>query len=289
MKNGEIIYQSRDGLNLFAKSFGPEDADLTVLCLHGLTRNHKDFVPMIQSLGNHRRYIAIDVRGRGRSDRDQDPSKYRLDVYVQDVLDLLAIVKPSKLVLIGTSMGGLMSLLLSQMLSQELLGVVLNDVGPKLEQAGLERIAGYVGNFIEHDSWEDAALAVEKSQHSAFPNFRHDDWMKFAKRTHKENQDGKIVLDYDPAIAESLKNIEADISVEMQTWALFASTFKRPLLVVRGEISDLFSSDTAVKMVHRHGRANVISVSNVGHAPILDEPICVKTIESFLKKLELGQ
>ncbi|MFC7290614.1 alpha/beta fold hydrolase [Hirschia litorea] len=284
--SGEIRFQSRDGLNLYAKSYGPVDAELTVLCLHGLTRNHKDFEPLIEKLSPNHRYIGLDVRGRGQSERDPNSSNYRLDIYTQDIQELLKVLTYKKLVLIGTSMGGLLSLILSQILSEELVGVVLNDVGPKLEKIGLDRIAGYVGSFIEHDSWEDAALAVQKSQISAFPDFKFEDWLAFAKRTHRKLENGKIVLDYDPAIAESLKNIQIDVSAEMQTWALFAATYKRPLLVIRGEISDLFSSDTAAKMVHRHGRATIVTVPNTGHAPILDEPICVKSIEKFLRKLE---
>lgn len=284
--SGEIKFQSRDGLNLYAKSYGPEEAETTVLCLHGLTRNHKDFEPMISQLSGDRRYVALDVRGRGLSDRDTNPDNYRLDIYTQDVQELLKILVPKRLVLIGTSMGGLLSLILSQILSDELVGIILNDIGPKLEEVGLERIAGYVGSFEEHKNWEDAAIAVQKSQFSAFPDFRFEDWVNFAKRTHIQLDNGNICLDYDPAIADSLKSIKVDLSVEMQTWALFAATYRRPLLIIRGEISDLLSSETAAKMVHRHGKASIITVPNTGHAPILDEPICVKTIEKFLKKLE---
>jgi len=284
--DGDIIFQSRDGLNLFAKSCGPVDADLTVLCLHGLTRNHKDFDPLLSKLSAHRRYISMDVRGRGKSDRDHNPSRYRPDVYAQDVIELLDQVQPKNLVLIGTSMGGIISLILSQILSSQLLGVILNDVGPKVEPIGLKRISEYVGDFVEHDSLEAAATAIQVSQHDVYPNFAFNDWLAFAKRTHVENANGKFVLDYDPEIVSVLKDVSPNLSVEMQMWAVYAATYKRPLLVIRGELSDLFSVDTAVKMVHRHGRAKIVSVPNVGHAPILDEPVCVKAIESFLKRIE---
>lgn len=284
--SGEFTYQSRDGLTLFAKSYGPQNADVTVLCLHGLTRNHKDFEPMIGGLAEHRRYIALDFRGRGQSDWDSETSRYRLDIYVQDVQDLLKQIQPKKLILIGTSMGGLVSLFCSHLLSNQLLGLVINDIGPKIENHGLKKIVDYLEATHEYETWNGAVLEIRRAQEVNFPTMGDDAWLDFARRTHKENDKKKVVADYDPAIANLTSSVVSSFSLEMQLWTLFSSTYQRPLLVIRGELSDVLSSDTAAKMVHRHGRANIVSVSNVGHAPMLDEPICIKAIESFLRKFD---
>lgn len=285
-----IEYTSKDGLKLYATSRGPSDAALTVLCMHGLTRNAKDFDPLIDALGEDRyRFISVDVRGRARSDRDPNPDNYTPPVYVGDMAVLLDQLGLTRVALIGTSMGGLMSMIMMKAMPERIAGVVLNDIGPALEKAGLQRIAGYVGEIKPLDSWQAAADALAQSQGSAFPGKDNDFWMAFAKRTFRELDDGKVVLDYDPAIADSLKKIKAGAMTKFAMWRLFNGMKRAPLLVVRGEISDLFSAKTAGLMVRRHPDAKEVVVPNVGHAPILNEPEAVSAISAFLSKLEAGQ
>ena len=285
MQERDITYRSADGLELYAKQWGPDDASQTVLCLHGLTRNHKDFAPMVQSLGGDRRFIAWDTRGRGRSQRDSDPTNYRNDLYARDVLSLLDHIGVERFALIGTSMGGLISMILMNSIPERITGVVLNDIGPKLDQIGLDRIASYVGQFKAFESFGEAGRAVKVSQSIAFPDYDDDDWTAFARRTFCRTDRG-VELDYDPAIADSLKYIKVDDQTVKLAWHLFEAMSQRPLLVVRGAISDLFSAETAAEMIQRHGNASEVVADNIGHAPILDEPNIVGAIDTFLNSLE---
>lgn len=283
----ELTYSSLDGLELYARIDGPEDAKLNVLCMHGLTRNSKDFQPMIEAIGTDRyRFISVDVRGRARSARDPNPENYTPPTYVGDMAALLGRLGLQKVALIGTSMGGLMSMIMMKAMPERVRGVVLNDIGPRLEPEGLQRIAGYVGAIEPLDSWQAAAEAVWHTQDSAFPGKDDAFWMAFARRTFRELEDGRVILDYDPAIASSLKKVKAGPLTRLAMWRLYKAMYGVPLLVVRGERSDLFSQKTAEKMVARHPDARLAVVPNVGHAPILDEPEAVTAISAFLDRLE---
>ncbi|WP_293610989.1 alpha/beta hydrolase [Ponticaulis sp.] len=283
----DITYSSADGLNLYAKSYGPEDAPITALCMHGLTRNHKDFEPMIEALLKLRsdvRFIAVDVRGRALSDKDPNPENYTPLVYAQDMVALLDHLGLEKVFLIGTSMGGLMSMILMTMIPQRVHGVVLNDIGPVLMKKGLDRIQSYVGGTTIKDSWEEAANAVASVQKVAFPDYTDEQWMAFAKRTYRELEDGRVELDYDPEISRSVKEVRPNIFTNMAMWKLFRAMKPVPMLLVRGELSDLLSPKNANKMVRKHGNAKLVTVARVGHTPLLDEPTVVEALNEFLSQ-----
>lgn len=282
----DIQYTSADGLQLYARAYGPEDAPLTVLCMHGLTRNHKDFEPMIEALGGRYRFIAVDVRGRGQSDYSQDPAQYTPAVYAGDMVALLDHLGLGKVALIGTSMGGLMSMVLAKIAAERISGIVLNDVGPTVEAAGLKRIASYAGKGAPMASWEDAAEATAKSQTVAFPDYGKADWLAFAKRTYRVSDTSEICLDYDPAITATLGEVKPSLSTRIAMWQLFKSLKAFPLLIIRGETSDVFAQKTANLMMKRHPDATFVSVAGRGHAPMLDEPAAVSAISDFLKRLE---
>ena len=285
----DISYRSKDGLTLYAKSYGSETADLNVLCMHGLTRNHKDFEPMIDALiekGVSARFIAVDVRGRGQSDRDTKTENYTPLVYAGDMVDLLDHLGISETVLIGTSMGGLMSMVMMSMIPDRILGVVLNDIGPVLEQKGLDRISGYVGENIPKPDLKDAAKGISEVQASAFPGKSAEFWFDFAKRTYRLRDDGLFELDYDPEIARSIGEVKPTFFTKLAMWKLFKAMKKVPLLLVRGGLSDLLSEKIASKMIRKHGHAKLATVPNVGHAPILNEPEALNAIKDFLKTVE---
>lgn len=282
----DISWTSPDGLQLFAKSYGPEDARLSVLCIHGLTRNHQDFEPMIAALPRHYRCIAVDVRGRGRSDYDPEPDNYQPRVYARDMLALLDHLGIGRAALIGTSMGGLISLLMIRKAHQRVAGIVLNDVGPVVEKAGLARIASYAGKVAPVTDWASAAVAVKTLQGSVFPDMPEARWMDFARRTYKELPSGEVVPAYDPNIARSLGKVKPGALTNFIMWRMFGASKKAPLLVVRGETSDILSAGTAEKMAERHPDARLATVPGVGHAPILDEPVAVSAITEFLNRLE---
>jgi pimeloyl-ACP methyl ester carboxylesterase len=282
----DIFYRSADGLNLYAKRYGPGDAAMTVLCMHGLTRNHKDFEPMIAALPDRYQFVAVDVRGRGKSDRDPNPEHYSPALYVSDMATLLDYLKLDRVVLIGTSMGGLMSMIMMKTMPQRVRGIVLNDVGPVFEKSGLDRIASYTSNVESKAGWDDAAEAVGKVQADIFPDYGPEQWMAFARRTYRELDDGSVVLDYDPAITRTVGQVRPGLLTRIAMWKLYKEATKVPLLVVRGETSDILSSRTAAKMVKRHPDAHLAIVPRVGHAPILDEPEAVQAISRFLAHVE---
>lgn len=282
----DISWTSADGLTLYAKAYGPEDARLTVLCIHGLTRNHQDFEPMIAALPRHYRYIAVDVRGRGRSAYDPQPENYKPPVYAKDMFALLDTLGVKRAALIGTSMGGLISLLMIRAAPKRVAGIVLNDVGPVVEKAGLARIASYAGKVAPVTDWESAAAAVKTLQGAVFPDMPEARWMDFARRTYKELPSGEVVLAYDPNIARSLGKVKPGPITNFILWRMFGASRKAHLLIVRGETSDILSADTAEKMAQRHPDARLATVPRLGHAPILDEPEAISAISDFLARLE---
>ncbi len=282
----DIEWSSADSLALYAKSYGPASAPLTVLCIHGLTRNHKDFEPMIAALPGRYRFIAVDVRGRGRSAHDPEHKNYSPAIYAKDMGLLLDKLGMQRVALIGTSMGGLISLMMMRRMPKRIAGVVLNDVGPVVEKTGIARIAGYAGKVQPVTDWESAAAAVKTIQGQAFPDMPEERWMDFARRTYKQLPSGQVVLDYDPNIARSLGKVKPGPLTNFALWRLFGGLKKAPLLVVRGAMSDILSDKTAQEMVRRHSDARLATVPRIGHAPILDEPEAVSAISDFLARLE---
>jgi len=280
---GERYFTSRDGLRLFYRDYaGPTPAGVTALCLHGLTRSSRDFEDLAPRLARSRRVLCLDVRGRGRSARDPQPARYVPPTYAQDVLELLDTSGVERVAVIGTSMGGILALLLAALRPAAIAAVVLNDVGPVVDPAGLARIAGYVGKSSDVASWEAAALAVQALNAAFFPEFRRADWLRFARRTYREDPDGKLRPAYDPAIAEATR---AGGAVPPDLWALWSALASIPALAIRGELSDILSEPTLTEMARRKPDLEILRVANRGHAPTLDEPECVAAIERFLFRI----
>jgi len=282
----DIWYESSDGLQLFARAYGPVSAGTTLLCMHGLTRNHKDFEPLIAALGRTNRFLAVDVRGRGRSQRASEPDDYTPATYVGDMAALLNRLGLQRVTLVGTSMGGLMAMLMARAMPERIEAIILNDVGPVFERAGLARIAAYAGNVTPFSDWQAAADAIARIQGETYPGFGAPDWMAFAQRTCRETDAGEVVADYDPAITRTIGEVKPGFFARRAMWRLFRATRARPLLVIRGETSDILSPKTARRMCRRHPDARLVTVPGVGHAPILDEPPAVAAISEFLKTLE---
>lgn len=282
MKPNDIFYTSQDGLRLYAKDYGDRKAPTPVLCMHGLTRNHKDFEPMISSLGDGHRFISVDVRGRGRSERAAEPEQYNPAQYAEDMIALLDHLGLNKVVLIGTSMGGLISMFLMKKAPDRVAGVILNDVGPVVERAGLERISEYASKRSVYADWAAAAQAIAETQRVAFPEYAHEDWMAFAARTYCEQDGGGIVPDFDPNIMNAFTAEPPSRFVKFAMWRLFGKLKSTPLLILRGESSDVFSEETANMMNRRHRNSRLVTVPGRGHAPMLDEAEALKAIVEFL-------
>lgn len=278
-------YETDDGLSIHARDYpGPDVAAGTVVCLHGLTRNAADFEHLCESFQDRYRVLAIEQRGRGQSDRDPDPSHYQVGRYVQDTLGMLHALGIERPVLIGTSMGGLMSMLMLAAAPDAYLGAVLNDIGPVVEPSGLARIQGYVGQGQPVATWDEAAAVAKASNGDAFPDFTDDDWLAFARRLFRKREDGRLELDYDAAIAQPLK-ANAGTAVPPDLWAVFDAMGDTPLLVVRGALSDILSATTVAEMQRRRPDLEAVEVPRVGHAPMLDEPAALAAIETFLARV----
>lgn len=286
----ERIVPTVDGLTIYARDYPPllPETGLPVICLHGLTRNSRDFeviAPRIAALG--RRVIAADMRGRGNSANDPDPAHYVPAVYAQDVLALMDKLAIPKAVFVGTSMGGLITMVIAALAPDRVVASVLNDVGPKLNVAGLSRIAGYVGHVQPVASWEEAAAAIKVTNGTAFPERDEDDafWQAFAQRTFRARDDGQFELDYDPHIALAFADFDED-SPPPDLSPIFAALAQKPMLSVRGEISDLFSEDVVEMMRGLKPDLETVTIENIGHAPMLDEPEAWDAILSFLAKVD---
>jgi pimeloyl-ACP methyl ester carboxylesterase len=286
----ERIVATVDGLALYARDYPPllPETGLPVICLHGLTRNSRDFesvAPRIAALG--RRVVAPDMRGRGKSANDPDPAHYVPTVYAQDVLKLMDALQIPRAVFIGTSMGGLIMMVLATMAPERIAASVLNDVGPKLNPAGIARIATYVGRTQPVSSWEEAAEAVRSITGSAYPERLDDDafWLAFARRTFHEREDGLLETDYDPHIALAFADYDEDAPTPDLS-PLFAALAQKPMLSVRGAISDLFGEDVVAMMRALKPDMETATIPNIGHAPMLDEPEAWDALLGFLAKVE---
>ena len=281
----ERRWTSRDGLNLFARDYAASggEARLPVICLHGLTRNSKDFediAPIIAGWG--RRVIVPDVRGRGRSDRDPDPANYRPPIYARDVVEMMASLDVPRAAFIGTSMGGIIMMTLAALRPKAIVAAILNDVGPAIAPEGVARILGYVGKRVDIRSWDVAADYVRRINEIALPQFDSDDWLRFARRTFREGTDGPM-LDYDPAITVPLGRPPSKVSLWIASLLFRRLVRKRPALLIRGELSDVISLDIADRMQRMAPTLERVDVPGVGHAPMLSEPAAVDAIERFLR------
>ncbi|MEC9067988.1 alpha/beta fold hydrolase [Pelagerythrobacter marinus] len=276
------FWESPDGLKLHFRDYaGPADR-APVLCMHGLTRNARDFAALAQHLAGGRRVIVPEMRGRGESEYARDTATYTPATYVADVEALLAQEGIGRFVAVGTSLGGLMTMLLAAAGPGRIAGAVLNDIGPEVEAGGLARIGEYVGQPRNFPTWMHAARALEDVHGAAHPGFATEDWIAMAKRGMAVQPNGRIAFDYDMGIAEPFQGGEGGAPPDL--WPAFEALRTAPLLVVRGALSDLFSEATAQAMVARHGDAELVTVPGVGHAPLLDEPEALAAIDRLLAR-----
>ncbi|MBT3703696.1 MAG: alpha/beta hydrolase [Alphaproteobacteria bacterium] len=276
-------YAASDGLRLSWRDYGELLFDkVPIVCLAGLTRNSVDFHELAMHLNaaGHR-VIAPDYRGRGRSSYDPDWRNYNPVTHLGDVDALLTVLNLHKVVMIGTSFGGLLSMVLSVTRPTILAGVILNDVGPEIDPNGLARIAGYVGAKVEFSDWNEVARRMMHSYSAAYPDFTDEDWMRVARTSYQINHDGMIVPDYDLALGKALA--EAGGSPDM--WPYFAALQSIPILGIRGALSDILSAETFQRMQETNKAMIALVVPNRGHTPELTEPLCLEAIDEFIAKL----
>ena len=274
-----------DGLKLHYRDY-PGSADKPpILCLPGLTRNAKDFADLAERYSPRFRVLAPDFRGRGMSEYDPVPARYLPPTYTHDVIELMDQLAIDQAIFVGTSLGGLVTMLMAVMAPQRIAASILNDIGPEIADAGVDRIKTYVGKGVRFSSWDEAAEIVAANNRHAFEGYEHEDWLRMAQRNCRE-ENGEIVFDYDQAIAQPF-NSDAP-APEFDMWPLFSALAQKPLLVIRGAKSDLLSAEALEKMHAAAPHMRSAVVAGVGHAPELNEPEAVAAIDTFLSELERG-
>ncbi len=279
-------WTSSDGLNLHYRDYpGPEGyTGPPVLCMHGLTRNARDFAGLAEHLAATRRVIVPEMRGRGMSDYAPASDTYNPLVYVADVEKLFAEEGIERFISIGTSMGGLMTMLLAHAKPGRVVACVFNDIGPEIETAGVERISTYVGQGRSYPTWLHAARSLCDVHGAAFPDYDLEKWLEMAKRTLVVSQNGRISYDYDMAIAEPFS--KPGNAAPANLWLAFEALRDVPMVLVRGELSDLLTEETVRQMGVRNPAMRSVTVPRVGHAPTLDEPEARAAIETLLADLK---
>lgn len=280
-------WSTDDGLRLYARDYpaGPGRVRLPVICLHGLTRNSADFedvAPYIAALD--RRVIVPDIRGRGLSEHDQDPMNYHIWTYARDILDLCDSMGIGSAIFVGTSMGGLITMVLSTLRPNLIKAAILNDVGPVLSQKGLTRISAYASQaHHSFKNWHDAAVYIAEQNKVAFPNYTSHDWQKFAKRVFIKGRDGLLRLAYDSRITEAFKSVTVTSSTYDMAPCYMSLATGRKILLVRGALSDLLENAEAEQMEALSSDFNRVDIDYVGHAPMLTEAPARAAITDFLE------
>lgn len=283
----EHFHTAPDGVKTYFRRYpASSGADkLPLLCMHGLTRNSRDFEDVAPRIADRGRdVIAVDMRGRGRSDYDPNPENYTPATYVEDMVGLLESVGWSEVVALGTSMGGLMTMIMAAAHPGVVKAAAINDIGPVIDPKGLARIQGYVGGGGPYDSWEDAAEAVRGINGVAFPKETGQPfWIAFARRICRKREDGKIVLDYD---AEISKPVQSGDVAPPDLWPFFDALSPVPILLVRGALTDLLAMDTVNEMQRRSPGLQLAQVPDVGHAPLLTEPAAEAALDAFFDQVD---
>jgi len=283
------FYTSADGLALHVADYGdPLSPWLPVVCLPGLSRNARDFHELARRLAadaaRPRRVLAFDLRGRGLSEWDTDQSRYTPIVEMQDVLDGMAALGVARAVVVGTSRGGLIAMLMAVARPAVLAGVVLNDIGPAIEARGLARLKTYVGRMPSPSDWDDAALLLRRLHGRQFGSLTEDEWRRFAQMTWRDAE-GLPASDYDPALARTFDGVEFDRPVPT-LWPEFAALAGLPVMAIRGQNSDILSPATLERMAAEHPGLVRVDVAGEGHPPLLVRPALLDRIAAFIADAE---
>ena len=280
------VWTSRDGLKLHFRDYAGPAHKPPLLCMAGLTRNARDFAALAERLAGTWRVICPDLRGRGDSDYAKDSATYNPLQYADDIEQLLEQEQIERFVPFGTSLGGLITMLLAANRPERIAGVLLNDVGPELDPFGLARIREYVGQGRSFPTWMHAARGIEESQSKAYPRYSTADWLGMAKRVMVLGAGGRIVFDYDMKIADALApQVGAEPAPQVDMWPLFLALDGRPAALLRGALSDVLSADAHARMAQRLAGADAVTVAAVGHAPMLNEPEAAAAVDRLLARI----
>ena len=279
----DAYWSSGDGLRLHYRDYAGDSERPPIICIPGLTRNARDFEGVAERLAGEWRVICVDLRGRGKSAHAEDPMSYTPLTYHQDMEALVRELALDRFVLFGTSLGGLITMLLAMTDNKRIAGALINDIGPVLEEKGLEHIRSYVGRSQSWPTWLHAARGLRDTNDGRYPDWTIDQWVVFAKRLCRLSPAGRIVLDYDMRIAEPFRQPQGE--VDFDPWSAFAGLTDIPSLLVRGALSDLISESTVEEMKRRNPALESVTIPGVGHAPTLEEPEAAAAIDRLLERV----
>lgn len=289
----EITFTARDGLRLYGRHYPAAFHDGTerrpVLCLAGLTRNGRDFNVIAEALSQHpttpRDVYTFDYRGRGFSENDADWRNYTVPNEAADVLDFITVTGIAGASVIGTSRGGLIAMVMAALQPRALGPVVLNDIGPVIDPKGLGRISAYVGRIPLPSSWPEAGVLVYDMGKRAFPNVSAEESVEIARQWFNEHK-GRPAPGYDPALSNALSVLDGPIPA---LWPQFEALKRLPVLVLRGENSDILSAETVEEMRRRHHALSSYVVKAQGHAPLLRDAETIEVVAQFLAATEAAE
>ena len=282
----ERRFLTQDGLSLYYRDYdGGSAAGAPLLCLSGITRNSADFAVLAEAHANERRIVCLDYRGRGESDRAGDWQTYAPETYVNDIRHLIVAAGLHRFVLVGTSMGGFLSMGLGAVVPAAIAGVVLNDVGPKIEAAATAAIVDYVGTDRPVADWP-AAVAAVKERFTGFEAWDNAIFEDVARATYRNDGDGRLHFNWDVNLVQPIRRSSG---ARQDLWTMFRSLHHVPVLAIRGGNSDLLTDAGLQAMLDDHPDIAGVTVAGVGHAPRLHEPEAAKAISAFLEKADRGK
>lgn len=285
----DLFWNSSDGLRLHARDYAPVaggPARGTVVCVPGLTRNAADFDEVARYVAAAGwRVLAVDLRGRGQSERATTSATYNVRAYADDLSDLLRSQGVASAVFVGTSLGGLVAMTLARHHPALVAGAVVNDAGPQVPREALRRIGRYAGKTVPPMDAEAASTYAESIGKVAHPAFAKADWEAMARRMFRVRDDGAWELDYDPAIVKTASPFLLWL-IRPLLWGAWRALARRgPVVLVRGALSDVLAPDVARRMVETSGNVTLAEVPGVGHAPTLCEPIAKKAVLDLLDRV----
>jgi pimeloyl-ACP methyl ester carboxylesterase len=275
-------WNSPDGLRLHYRDYdGPRDRP-PILCIPGLTRNARDFAPVADHFAGEWRVLVVDLRGRGLSEHDPKPANYVPQTYAGDLLKLLDQLGIADAVFVGTSLGGIVTMVMAMRDAERIAGALLNDVGPEIDPRGLDRIGSYVGKASTYTSFDQLARDVAARNADTFPDYTPDQWDAFVRCVASE-RGGKVEFDYDLAIANNFEASRGAPAADI--WPYYRALAGRPVTLIRGELTDLLEAEVAERMAREIPDVELVTVPRVGHAPALDEPESLAAIERLLVRV----
>ena len=286
----ELWCRSQDGLNLFARDYGPRHGRLTpVVCIPGLTRTTRDFHVLASHLASRnrkrRRVLSLDLRGRGRSDYDRDAGNYSPKREMLDVLDVMTAAGIERTVIVGTSRGGLIAMGIATARPAALAGAVLNDIGPRIETQGLLRIIGQLSRMPRPRNWDEATSLMKRLFKDSFTDLDDDDWVVFTREIFRDVK-GRPRPDFDRKLIRSLNVDQISNTGIPELWHLFEALFHVPVLAIRGANSDILLPATLEQMTKRHPDCSSVTIAHRGHAPFLSEPDALTAIDELMNRID---